>query len=265
MLDLSQHDGRKLCPHLTIDAPQPIVPIALTPEALEQIADPFWRRGFLQLSPQFTAAELSPLIEGMNALKAAKIAPVYIYLFDQPWLLFEKLRPLLAHFLGEDYALLPNFWAWHLDEIGMSGWPPHRDCDAQTVFDIGGDKMLMSLSLWIPLTDVDETNGCMHIIEYKGENGSDSESAATPLPATAGSVLGWPQDVLHFGGTYGAAAKNPRLSLSFEFQNTAFDPLAAPLLDTQNLPRFDARLKLLNQQFEKYRHIDSRLAAGDFS
>ena len=235
MPDLSRQDWENICPQLTIEAPTVHAPIELTPTTLDQIAGSFWGRGFLQLAPQFTAAELSRIVDGMTALKAAKIAPVYIYLFDQPWLLFEKLRPLLTHFLGDDYALLPNFWAWHLDAMGEAGWPVHRDCDAQTVFDVGGDKMAMSLSLWVPLTNVDEANGCMYVVEYGNEIGKDDEAAATPLPAAAGSVLGWPQDVLHFGGKYMAGAKNPRLSLSFEFQNTAFDPLGVPLLDTQKL------------------------------
>ena len=128
----------------------------------------------------------------------------------------------------------------------------------------------MSLSLWLPLTDVNEANGCMHVVEYPatenltGDAISDEElrAVATALPAAAGSVLGWPQDVVHFGGRYGAKAANARLSLSFEFQNTSFDPLAEPLLDTKNLPSFEARLKLLNQQFQKYQHIDPTLAAS---
>ncbi len=270
MPDRSKDDWLRLCPQLSIGASQSVEPLKLSSETLAAVAEHFWSRGFLQLPPQFNAKDLAPIIAGMHQLKSAGIAPVYIYLFDQPWQLFEKLRPLTAHLLGEDYALLPNFWAWHLDRAGAAGWPLHRDCDAQTVFKVGADKLLMSLSLWLPLTDVDEANGCMYVVEYPalkargGDEISDGEicAVATPLPAKAGSVLGWPQDVLHFGGTYSEKATNARLSLSFEFQNTAFDPLAEPLLSTRNLPGFETRLKLLADQFDKYRHIDPGLAAG---
>ena len=49
---------------------------------------------------------------------------------------------------------------------------------------------------------------------------------------------------------------SPRSSLSFEFQNRVFEPLAEPLLDVKNPPDFETRLALINGQFEKYRHID---------
>lgn len=240
-------------------------------DMLSQIAAHLWDKGYLQLDPLFSLGDLAPISAALDQLKAASIPPVYIYLFDQPWQLFERLRNLIQHFLGADYALLPNFWAWHLDTVGDGGWPPHRDCDAQTVFDIGGDKLLMSLSLWVPLTDVDEENGCMYVIERDQETEiralqsppkEDLLAFAAALPAKAGSVLGWPQDVMHFGGTYGPGAKNTRKSLSFEFQNAAFDPLVEPLLDTRTLPGFDVRKKLLSAQFEKYQHIDPGSVAG---
>ncbi len=262
MPEMSRQNWLEICPHLTIG--KSFKPAELTYDdcQLAQIAGDLHERGYLHLPEQFTQEELQPLIEGMNALKAEGILPVYIYVYDQSWLIFEKLRGLLSYVLGEDYALLPNFWAWHLNAVGESGWPAHRDCDAQTVFDIGGDKLLMSLSLWVPLTDADEANGCMHVVEYKHENKGGGDAIATPLPAAAGSVLGWPQDVLHYGGAYTKDAKNPRLSLSFEFQNTGFDPLAEPLLSTKSPPDFEYRLKLLEDQLSKYRHIDPDLS-GD--
>jgi hypothetical protein len=261
MPEVAARDWLEICPNLTIGQNFNAKALSYDARHLSQIASDLHTRGYLSLPAQFSTSELQPLIEGMNALKARNIAPVYIYMFDQPWFLFEKLRALLAYLLGDEYALLPNFWAWHLAAAGEAGWPAHRDCDAQTVFDIGGDKLLMSLSLWVPLSDVDEANGCMHVVEYNNENGAEgSGDMATPLPAEAGSVLGWAQDVLHFGGIFSEDAKNPRLSLSFEFQNTAFEPLAVPLLSTKSPPKFEDRQQLLKDQFEKYRHIDPALS-----
>ncbi|WP_025898118.1 phytanoyl-CoA dioxygenase family protein [Sneathiella glossodoripedis] len=257
-------DWLKICPHLTIGTPFGDPCLSFDENELEQIAAGLHQRGYFSVPGRFERQEIAPILNGMRCLKDHSIPPVYIYLYDQPWFLFEKLKTLLSYILGEQYALLPNFWAWHLTSAGEQGWPIHRDCDAQTVFDMGEDRLLMSLSLWIPLTDVDEQNGCMHVVEYPKEKAlqkagieaEDMLKAATALPAPAGSVLGWPQDVLHFGGTYTEQAQNERASLSFEFQNTAFDPLATPLLDTSSPPPFEQRLELLSLQIEKYKHIN---------
>lgn len=255
-----------LCPNLTIESCWATISADFSTDQLAKIATDFWKEGYLNLQPVFTRGELQALVDGMGALKKASISPVYVYLYDQPWALFEKLRQLITHFLGEDYVLLPNLWAWHLWQVGNTGWPPHRDCDSQTVFEIGDDTMLMSLSLWIPLTDVTEDNGCMYVIPRSREGDipdpqnlaiNGLKSLATPLPAKAGSVLGWPQDLVHWGGDYKDTAMGPRISLSFEFQNASFEPLAKPVLDTRHPPDFDHRLKLINQQFEKYKHIVS--------
>jgi hypothetical protein len=269
MLDQTKGFWADLCPNLSIGGDIETDAFSYSEDELENIATRFWDAGYLALASQFPASTLIHIKQGMEILKDQNIPPVYIYLYDQPWALFEKLRGLLTHFLGEDYQLLPNFWAWHLTEYGQSGWPPHRDCDAQTVFDIGGDKMLMSLSLWVPLTDVDPDNACMNVIPRAVEpelpaDGSleldQLESLAKPLAVPAGSVLGWPQDLVHWGGVYKEAAKTPRISLSFEFQNTTFEPLAVPLLTTAHPPDFKGRLTLLEKQFQKYRHIDPILS-----
>ncbi|MEH6476579.1 MAG: hypothetical protein V7727_12870, partial [Sneathiella sp.] len=169
MFDLTIQEWREICPDLTIGQPRNIDPVPFTEAELTSIADQFWETGYLNISQLFGPSELEPIISAFNALKAANIPPVYIYIFDQPWILFEKLRSLISHFLGDEYALLPNFWAWHLSEHGKTGWPPHRDCDAETVFQIGPDPVLMSLSLWIPLSDVDEDNGCMSVVDRANE------------------------------------------------------------------------------------------------
>jgi len=271
MFDLTAAEWRDICPDLSVGQEVAADEIVFKLSELDSIADQFWKDGYLNLAPQFDAIEINTLISGLEALKNHNIPPVFIYVFDQPWALFEKLRHLVQHFLGQEYALLPNFWAWHLTETGQTGWPPHRDCDAETVFDIGSDKMLMSLSLWIPLNDVDEDNGCMYVIGRQQEEQLSKDIKlekqalrpyATPLSANAGSVLGWPQDLVHWGGEFTEKAKSPRMSLSFEFQNSSFDPLIAPFLDTGKPPAFEERLILLKAQFEKYRHIDPVLRSA---
>ncbi len=264
MPNLAKAEWEMLCPDLTIGTMDAPAIFEFENEALSQISDHFWEEGYLKLDQVFPLSEIDILSKALDILDGANIPPVYIYVYDQPWLVFERLRALIAHFLGTDYALLPNLWAWHLSKPGDAGWPPHKDCDSQTVFPIGPDKLLLSLSLWIPLTDVTEESGCMYVIPRRNE-GKISEAMelerdrlkalAIPLPAKAGSVMGWPQDLIHWGGEFSTAANQPRKSLSFEFQNTSFEPLVTPLLDTGNPPLFDQRIQLIGQQFEKYRHI----------
>ncbi len=254
-----------LIPDLTIGAGGLVPEIAFSSIQLSEIADHFWDQGYLSLPPILTQARITQLSEALIQLRAQGIPPVYIYLFDQPWQLFAELNGLLRHFLGDNVAVLPNLWAWHLDQPGQSGWPLHRDCDADTVFNVGKDQLLMSLSLWIPLSDVDETNGCMHVVPRANSKAIQKVSdysltflsdKSHILPADAGAVLGWAQDVYHWGGKFTETAKGPRISLSLEFQNTSFEPLAEPLISLSDLPDFDQRLLLIESQFSKYRHME---------
>jgi hypothetical protein len=261
-----KEDWLALVPGLSIEGKPSIEEISFSPSRLSEISAVFWEEGYISLQPLFEESELSPIRKGIYAMAARDIPPVYIYLFDQPWWLFARLGVLLRHFVGEKFGVLPNLWAWHLDRVGARGWPPHRDCDVETVFGEGEDAVLMSLSLWIPLTDTDEDNGCMYALPRASTaatvtNGQPNLSKGRPLPANAGSVLGWPQDLYHWGGAYSREAKKPRVSISLEFQNRAFAPLAEPLIDMTRLPRFERRRDLIETQFEKYRHIDPTLSA----
>lgn len=149
-----------LLPQLSISSDvAPGGDISFSDTELDRISDKFWKQGYLCLPALLDMAEISSLERAMRALSGAEIPPVYIYLFDQPWQIFARLNQLVAHFLGGGYALLPNFWAWHLDRPGKSGWPVHRDCSAPTVVDAGGENILISLSLWISLTPSDARNG----------------------------------------------------------------------------------------------------------
>lgn len=262
-----KEDWLALASGLSIGADAFIDELPFSPSRLREISGSFWEEGYLSLSPLFGEDELAPIRDAIYALSEQDIPPVYIYLFDQPWWLFARLGVLLRHFAGEKFGVLPNLWAWHLDREGARGWPPHRDCDAETVFGEGEDAVLMSLSLWLPLTDADESNGCMYVVPEsrhvaRGVSQKTDLLGARPLPVKAGSVLGWPQDLYHWGGEYTPMAKNPRVSLSLEFQNGAFDPLAEPLMDMGKLPPFETRRRLIQDQFAKYRHIDPNLGAG---
>jgi phytanoyl-CoA dioxygenase PhyH len=259
--DEDQQGWLNLAPGLTIDSSGSPPPLAFNEADRDRTAIRLHNEGYFQLPPVFTEAELAPIRDTLMCFRAQRVPPVYIYLYDQPWHLFHRLTQLVGHFLGDKFAILPNLWAWHLATPGEAGWPPHRDCDADTVFDIGGDRILMSLSLWVPLTDTGPENGCMYVLPRTVQPGPEGQdlTQGVALPARAGSVLGWTQDLYHWGGAYTAEASGPRLSLSLEFQNRAFEPLIEPLLDFSKLPPFGQRLALIDTQFAKYNHIDRQL------
>ncbi|QPO10660.1 phytanoyl-CoA dioxygenase family protein [Thalassospira sp. A40-3] len=228
------------------------------------LSERFWDEGYFLIHDVLPAGELEKLRGGIEVLVANGLSPALIYLYDEAWDVFRRLRPLLTHFLGDRIALLPHFWAWHVgSDVGGSGWPPHRDYQGESTI---GDEMLISLSLWVPLSNATPENGCMHVLPRNFEKGYPAPVSEPgevrlqdirALPAKPGAVMGWRQDLYHWGGRASPYASEPRISLSLEFQNAAFDPLADQLLGLDHPPVFLERLALIAKQFEKYRHMQS--------
>ncbi|KZB69701.1 phytanoyl-CoA dioxygenase family protein [Thalassospira sp. MCCC 1A01148] len=228
------------------------------------LSDRFWDEGYFLLRDILPTSDLVRLRAGIETLVANGMSPSLIYLYDEAWGVFRRLRPLLSHFLGDKVALLPHFWAWHVDpRSDGSGWPPHRDYQGESVI---GDDLLISLSLWVPLSNATPENGCMYVLPRNFEKTYRAPVSAPDevllqdvraLPAQPGAVMGWRQDLYHWGGRASPHTSEPRISLSLEFQNAAFDPLADELLALDNPPPFLQRLTLIAAQFEKYRHMQS--------
>ncbi|MCC9626014.1 phytanoyl-CoA dioxygenase family protein [Thalassospira sp. MA62] len=226
------------------------------------LSERFWDEGYFFIKDLLPTEDLEKLRLGIETLIANDMSQALIYLYDEAWQVFMRLRPLLSHFLGDKLALLPHFWAWYVaPENGASGWPPHRDYQGESAI---GDDMVISLSLWVPLSNATPENGCMYVLPRSFERcyaQPVSDPSEVPLqdvralPAGPGTVMGWRQDLYHWGGRASTYAKNPRISLSLEFQNTAFDPLADDLLDLAHPPTFTKRLALIVGQFEKYQHM----------
>ncbi len=226
------------------------------------LSDRFWDEGYFLLHDILPGDLLADLRGAIERLVANGLPPAMIYLYDEAWQVFAALRPLLTHFLGDKVALLPHFWAWHVDPRDQGrGWPPHRDYQGDSAI---GDDMLISLSLWVPLSDATPENGCMYVLPRSFERCYDSPvlkpqdvelQDVRALPARPGAVMGWRQDVYHWGSRASRHASSARISLSLEFQNAAFDPLGDPLLTLETPPSFHERLLLIARQFEKYRHM----------
>jgi hypothetical protein len=176
---------------------------------------------YLNLPPILDKSETNPIRDCIFTLINKGPPPVFVYIYYQPWSLFDRLRPIIQLFLGDTFSLLPNFWAWHIPPIkGAYGWPVHKDCSAVTRFEsIDGGTTLMSMSLWVPLTDATTENGCITVLPKSREimyNSSITDITqirpddALDLPANTGSVLGWSQDLFHWSRQVPSNAITPR-------------------------------------------------------
>ncbi|WP_167730514.1 phytanoyl-CoA dioxygenase family protein [Terasakiella sp. SH-1] len=264
LLELSY--WQELNPHLSVnDHPTFSPPIAFPTHQLDEISDTIHHDGYLHQGPVFASKSIQALRLGIENLVQHGWPAAFIYVYDEVWDLFHQLDEFLSHFLGDNFGLLPHFWAWHIDtdsQGATSGWPPHVDYPGECAF---FDDFLVSLSLWIPLTHATPENGCMNILPLSRQKDYDQPVTEPSdillqdvrcLPAKAGSLLGWRQDLWHWSGRSSKYAKEPRISLSLEFQNRAFDPLCPPLFDLTEPPCVEKRIRMICGQFAKYDHME---------
>jgi len=220
------------------------------------------KEGYLQLN----VAQWNLDIKAMNTLVAElvrdEIPAPFAFLYDEFWVLFIKLNPIIEILIGSGFYRLPDFWAWHIDpKKKQSGWKPHRDKDYRSLNSDGTPK---SITVWIPLSISTPTNGCMYIVPAdKDPNyGSDKDqerafdlTSIRALPAEAGTVFIWNQAVLHWGSQCSDFEVTPRISLAFEFQSQETPPYNEPLMNPYEVPNFEFRLKLIAKQIIQYQHM----------
>ncbi len=191
-----------------------------------------------------------------------KLPPVFAFVYDEFWYTQFQLQMLLEEFLDKNYKQLPDFWAWHVSS-GQSGWAPHRDKGETSLFKNNKPK---SLTVWIPLSKASPDNSCMYILPANKDNfynkpklNSDLPGVVSDikaLPAEAGDVLMWTQELYHWGSSSGQDSLNdPRISIAFEFQRSDIAPFNTFLLEPNLLPTFNERLVLISMQILQYTHM----------
>lgn len=235
----------------------------LAEEVIRGTENRLGRDGYFQLAPLEWGMDLGELATLISGVRKRGLPAVFAFMFDEYWLLMHAVDPLLKHHLGSGYFRLPDFWAYYVG-IGHSnsGWAPHRDKGRASLMPDGRPA---SLTVWIPLTDSTSLNGCIYAVpSYLDPTyGTEREgeflfhpSSIRALPAAKGSVLGWNQALVHWGGKSSDWAAAPRISVAMEFQRADIPPFQNPVGPALEVPGFEERVRMIAKQLNQYRHME---------
>lgn len=254
---------RELCPDLTIEGSCAVPPANLAdPESLLRLLR---SEGYVNEPGILPLTWIDRLRTAVRTLHERGIPPTFGFVYDEFWLIFRSLEPLLTRVLGPDNRVLPAFWAWYVEPSdAAAGWTPHRDRPQAA---IAPDNTPDSLSIWLPLTNATPLNGCMHILPAQWDDNFKVRSwpknletvmlgaqlqNVRALPAPAGSLLAWNQALYHWGGRASKMGEEPRCSISVEFQRGDRAPLSTPLIHPQDVLPFRSRLGLIGRLMQSY-------------
>ncbi len=251
----------KFAPEFTLGGDFDDYQLEFSDEEKDKLNEKLVREGYIQIVQPGLNSPIPEMAKLFDKLMENGLPPVFAFVFDEFWTLNSQLRSIMGKTLHEGYAMLPDFWGWRVMP-GESGWTPHRDKGAESLF---SDKTPKSLTVWIPLTQAHPLNGCMYIQpadrdpQY-GVQGAQGFRGAIPniraLPADPGDVFVWTQHVFHWG-SHAADDHDlpPRMSIAFEYQRMDVPAWNTPLLDPVKMPSFEQRLALIAKQTMQYRHM----------
>jgi hypothetical protein len=228
------------------------------------------RHGYFRLPPFIAPEVINRMSSCVETLRTTGWPTVFSYVYDEFWTVLRtpSMVRLLTNHLGSGYVQTSGIWTYRVDpKQSASGWAPHVDSSDD----------VERLSVWIPLTDATIDNGCMYVIPQdrvpstlpKSMSDWTSISArdlgtllhnVTPLPARAGSILGWNNRLIHWGGRATDMATGPRLSIAAEFLHKATRPRHSelPVFDN-SLPGFAVRLLVIGQAILSYEKFEPQM------
>ena len=248
-------------PKMTMEA-KPKQAFTKPHQALSRLGARMMKEGYFGESDNTIARHAPVIAAAIERCIGMGLPPVFVFLFDEPWECYHRLKPVLTALLGEDYKLLPDFWAWHVDPTkAQSGWNPHRD---KGYWSLDKNGAPLSLTVWMPLSDANPMNSCIYIVPAhmdptygtpRDKEHSAPMHAIRALPAKPGDYLCWNQAVLHWGSPSSEFATAPRMSMALEFQRGGIGEFNSPLLPHEPYPDFAFRLQLIAKQILQYQHM----------
>lgn len=249
---------RQLNPHLHI-TDQPFIvnetAYELAPETQTRVRQQMIEDGYFLTPPIIKDDETALLCNLALRLHQRGVMPLFAAMYDEFWQTTHRLRKLLTPILGPDYRLIPDFWIWHVAaDDNVCGWSPHRD-GAFIDGNIRADGTPTLCTAWIALSDVETSNSCIYILPRKydalfqdfvrkkfGQPGiPNAEQTPLPLsrvralPAKAGSIIGWDQNLLHWGSGSSQWATGPRISIGVYYQASDAQITGRPFDSSQRI------------------------------
>ncbi|MEW5852208.1 MAG: phytanoyl-CoA dioxygenase family protein [Myxococcota bacterium] len=229
------------------------------------------RDGFFQLPNILDTSTLHTLHRCIQVVTERGWPGVFAFMYDEMWHALRQpaFHGLLQGLLGPRYRQLPRIWT-HVVPVreGARGWPPHVD---YVVRPSSEEEVPERLTLWVALTDATTDNGCLYVIprhrapelsrRFHDENTLRMEEAITllhaaqALPVTAGTVVGWGFDLVHWGGHSTGRAAGPRVAISLELLRQGAVPTAEelPLLEPETgIPSVEARTRLIGLALQAF-------------
>ena len=216
-------------------------------------AETFDHDGLFFVDDVITGPRCADMADAVLALRAAGLPALFAYVYDQFWEPLAVAAQATESLIGPVVALA-DIWAWYLSAGGAEqGWAAHRGTYA---LEKAASGATATVNVWIPLVDVCAENACMWAVPLSDDPDYPANlercsgiAAGKPLPARAGTLVGWNANVLHWGGQMSPKAKTPRISLSFTLR--AADNLADYSVLPGNMD-FRARLDLIAQMVGTY-------------
>lgn len=248
-----------IAPYFTITGEKNCKPFKLSNVEKEYNKNRIFIEGYTHLQNPGLKAPFGEMADLFQKIVDMGLPPVFSFVFEEFWNLSFQLDDFVRGVLHEDYAMLPDFWAW-LIKPGSSGFAPHRDKGPDSLF---MDRRPKSITVWLPITEAHPLNGCMYILPANRDRfyGINQQFGGTladvrALPGKPGDVFSWTQHAFHWSAH--AADEHmlpPRMSVAFEFQRRDIPAYNVPLLKSGVMPPFEQRLSLIAKQVLQYKHL----------
>jgi hypothetical protein len=259
-----------LCRETTISLTRPPAgpPEAPSPGIRAAISD-YKKRGHCIVHDAFAMSDIERLRSAIFRVHEAGWPMIFAFIYDQFWTIIQsqQLNTFATALLGPGYQPTVSFWVNYVPaQGGSSGFPPHLD-------DVRPGHH--AVTCWIPLTPATPDNGCVYVVErdsygtptaLAGENIPILEvrkilTRARALLVSPGSFIAWPNDTLHWGGTF--LRGEDRLALSYHLTSADYEnidsALRQALVPSQPLPSFARRLQWISESMLRFRTRDPLL------
>jgi phytanoyl-CoA dioxygenase PhyH len=260
---------RALCPEMGVMTQRDLnypEPAPLSSEQAVWTCGHLERHGYFHIPGIISPAVVAPMYKSAETVRSSGWPSVFSFVYDEFWTIMRtpSLVNFLSRKLGTGYLQTAPICAYRVDpHARASGKPPHVD----------SEKDEERLSVWIPLSDATISNGCIYVIPQDRVPPSLPASYldwttvsrdelgvllhnVIPVPATVGSVLGWNNRLIHWGGRALEPSAFPRLSVAAEFMSVRATPRngETPVFDLA-LPDFATRLRVIGQSMLRYENL----------